>query len=80
MEDPRRVEVRAREEDLGAELGGVAMRGILDRLDEEGDGTLVVVDYKTGRVPPPRYRTTAFGQLDAYSGDSGHAARLKADR
>ena len=66
MEDPRRVEVRAREEDLGAELGGVAMRGILDRLDEEGDGTLVVVDYKTGRVPPPRYRTTAFGQLEIY--------------
>ena len=66
MEDPRRVEVRAREEDLVAELGGVAMRGILDRLDEEAGGALVVVDYKTGRVPPPRFRATAFGQLEIY--------------
>jgi len=36
---------------LEADVGGLRLRGIIDRLDLTPDGELVVVDYKTGRVP-----------------------------
>ena len=47
LEDPATVEVRATEQDVEAELAGVPFRGIVDRIDEEGDG-MIVTDYKSG--------------------------------
>jgi putative RecB family exonuclease len=35
----------------GGELERVRLRGIIDRLELDGDGELVVTDYKTGSVP-----------------------------
>ncbi len=32
-----------------AELGGVELRGILDRIDVDADGTPLLIDYKTGQ-------------------------------
>jgi hypothetical protein len=46
---------------VGVELGveieqdGMRLRGIIDRLDIGPDGSLTVVDYKTGRAPSERY-------------------------
>lgn len=51
MEDPTRVEPLGLELDLRSDIDGVAVRGIIDRLDLLEDGALVVVDYKTGRAP-----------------------------
>ena len=48
----------------------IPITGVVDRLDEldksEGDG-LVIVDYKTGRAPQPRYRESIFFQLEMYA-------------
>jgi putative RecB family exonuclease len=51
LEDPNAVVTVGVEITLEATIGGVLMRGIIDRLDIGPDGELVVVDYKTGRAP-----------------------------
>ncbi len=66
LEDPKTVTVVATEQDIEAELGGVPFRGIVDRLDEEGDG-LVVTDYKSGKAPSPRYRRGRLDQVLLYA-------------
>ena len=66
LEDPKTVEVRATEQDLEVELAGVPFRGIVDRLDEEGDG-LIVTDYKSGKAPSPRYRRGRLDQVLLYA-------------
>jgi len=66
LEDPKDVEVRATEHDVEADLGGVPFRGIVDRLDEEGDG-LVVTDYKSGKAPSARFRRGRLDQVLLYA-------------
>ena len=66
LEDPAEVEVRATEIDVEADLGGVPFRGIVDRLEVEGDG-LVVTDYKSGRAPSPRYASSRLDQVLLYA-------------
>ena len=66
LEDPADVEVEATERDIEAELAGVPFRGIVDRLEREGDG-LVVTDYKSGRAPSPRYRRGRLDQVLLYA-------------
>jgi putative RecB family exonuclease len=51
IEDPNQVEVIGTELMLETEFEGVRLRGIIDRLDLNSDGSLTVVDYKTGRMP-----------------------------
>ena len=51
LEDPNLVQAVGIELKLEAEVGGLVLRGIIDRLDRQPDGSLVVVDYKTGRAP-----------------------------
>ncbi|HLI72580.1 MAG TPA: PD-(D/E)XK nuclease family protein [Acidimicrobiales bacterium] len=51
LEDPNAVNAVGMELTLEAEVDGVCLRGIVDRLDVTPEGEFVVVDYKTGRVP-----------------------------
>jgi putative RecB family exonuclease len=51
LEDPDTVDAAGIELVLEADVGGVTLRGIVDRLDIDSRGDLVVVDYKTGRAP-----------------------------
>jgi putative RecB family exonuclease len=51
MEDPREVKAIGLELRLEARVGALSLRGIIDRLELDADGRLVVVDYKTGRPP-----------------------------
>jgi putative RecB family exonuclease len=51
LEDPNQVRSVGVELGLEADIGGVRVRGIIDRLDLTEDGRLVVIDYKTGRAP-----------------------------
>lgn len=55
LEDPDDVRAVGVELLLEADLGPLRLRGIIDRLDLTDDGELVVIDYKTGRAPGPRY-------------------------
>ena len=50
-EDPSKVKALATELRLEARLGDVTLRGVIDRLDRNEDGSLTVTDYKTGKIP-----------------------------
>ena len=67
LEDPRAVRPIGLELLLEGELGGVRLRGIIDRLEEDADGNLVVTDYKTGRVPGERYEQSKLGGVHFYA-------------
>ena len=67
LEDPTAVRPIGLELMLEAQLGGVRLRGIIDRLDLDADGELVVTDYKTGRVPSPRFEQGRFGGVHFYA-------------
>jgi putative RecB family exonuclease len=51
LEDPNTVNVAGTELMLEARAGTMMLRGIIDRLDLDDNGDLIVVDYKTGRAP-----------------------------
>jgi putative RecB family exonuclease len=51
LEDPNTVNTIGTELMLEAKAGSMTLRGIIDRLDKDENGDLVVVDYKTGRAP-----------------------------
>src|ERR1700683_311774 len=67
LEDPN--EVHAVGVELGVEmhLDGMCLRGKIDRLDRAPDGSLVVVDYKTGRAPSERYERGRLGGVQTYA-------------
>lgn len=57
LEDPGAVTVAGCEEWVHGTVGGVAMRGIVDRLDiDEVTGGFVVTDYKSGKMPTAAYQ------------------------
>lgn len=51
LEDPAAVRVIGTELRLSTMLGTLRLSGIIDRLELDADGELVVTDYKTGRAP-----------------------------
>lgn len=75
MEDPSSFEPIEREMDLTVDVGGMTIRGILDRMESvdehDADGNertlLVITDYKTGKAPPERYAQKAFFALKIYA-------------
>lgn len=66
LEDPRQVAPIGVELKLEVDIGGVTIRGIIDRLDLV-DGELVVTDYKTGRPPSDRSARTSMTGVHVYS-------------
>ena len=81
LEDPDRVRVVDTELMLEAELlpgaegtpgtgrGGqpLRLRGIIDRLERDAEGRLVVTDYKTGRVPTQSREQARLGGVHFYA-------------
>ncbi|MCU1372947.1 MAG: RecB family exonuclease [Actinomycetia bacterium] len=67
LEDPRTIRPEGLELMLEAEVGGVRLRGIIDRLERDADGRLVVTDYKTGRVPGERFEQGKLGGVHFYA-------------
>lgn len=66
MEDPTRFEPHACEQYVDADLDGTPVRGFIDRVDIAPTGEVRVVDYKTGRMPSPRFREEALFQMRFY--------------
>lgn len=66
LEDPAGVDHVGLELELSATIGGITVRGIIDRLDTV-DGSLVVTDYKTGRSPSDRNARARMFGVHVYS-------------
>jgi putative RecB family exonuclease len=67
MEDPQAVRAIGIELFLTVEVGTLALRGIIDRLELDGDGELVVSDYKTGQAPSLHYEQRRLGGVHFYA-------------
>jgi putative RecB family exonuclease len=67
MEDPTVVREIGLELWMEAEVGALTLRGIIDRLELDDDGELVVTDYKTGRAPTGNYEQKSLAGVHFYS-------------
>jgi putative RecB family exonuclease len=67
LEDPRLVSASKLEWWVEYELPEIQLRGIIDRLEERPDGTWVLTDYKTGKVPGASRELSAFFGLHFYA-------------
>jgi putative RecB family exonuclease len=52
---------------LEVQLGTLTLRGIIDRLELDRDGELVVTDYKTGRAPGMAYEQSRLAGVHFYA-------------
>ncbi|MGD9794794.1 MAG: RecB family exonuclease [Acidimicrobiia bacterium] len=67
LEDHRTIRSIGLELKLEARVGDLVLRGIIDRLDLTDDGQLIVVDYKTGKVPSERFEAGKLGGVHFYA-------------
>src|SRR5262249_36822443 len=68
MEDPTQVNVLGLELRVSAETSdGVTIRGIIDRLELDEHGDLVVTDYKTGSAPSEGWEQQSMAGVHVYS-------------
>ena len=67
LEDPRQLQASRLEWWIEYELTDMQLRGIIDRLEERADGSWILTDYKTGRVPGESRELSAFFGLRFYA-------------
>jgi len=67
LEDPSRVRPIGLELRLEAQVGNLTLRGVIDRLELDADGGLVVTDYKTGKTPGLAYEQSRLGGVHFYA-------------
>jgi putative RecB family exonuclease len=67
LEDPDDVHLLGTELGLEVALGTLRLRGVLDRLELDRDGELVVTDYKTGRSPAVNFEHGRMAGVHFYA-------------
>jgi len=67
LEDPRGLQASRLEWWVEYELPEIHLRGIIDRVEERPDGSWILTDYKTGRVPGESRELAAFFGLRFYA-------------
>jgi putative RecB family exonuclease len=67
LEDPNAIDAVGVELLLEADVGGLHLRGIIDRLDVTPDGEFIVIDYKTGRTPSQMQEQSRLGGVQFYA-------------
>ncbi len=67
LEDPRAVHPIGLELKLEVQVGSLTLRGIIDRLELDEDGGLVVTDYKSGKVPGLIHEQSRLGGVHFYA-------------
>ena len=67
LEDPTAINAIGLELRLEVAVGGLTLRGIIDRLELDENGELVVTDYKTGRPPTVQYEQSRLNGVQFYA-------------
>jgi putative RecB family exonuclease len=68
LEDPNRVRLLGTELRLEVAVSPtLTLRGIIDRLELDDDGELVVTDYKTGKAPWGNHEQSRLGGVHFYA-------------
>jgi len=67
LENPQAIRVIGTELRMSATVGSLTLRGIIDRLELDDDGELVVTDYKTGRAPSLAFEQARLGGVHFYA-------------
>lgn len=67
VEDPRSLSAARLEWWVEYELSDLHLRGVIDRVEELPDGSWILTDYKTGRVPGESRELQAFFGLRFYA-------------
>ncbi len=67
MEDPATIREIGLELWMTADVGNLQLRGIIDRLELDEHGGLVVTDYKTGRAPSGRFEQKSLAGVHFYA-------------
>ncbi|HEX8770700.1 MAG TPA: PD-(D/E)XK nuclease family protein [Acidimicrobiales bacterium] len=67
LEDPASIKPIGLEVMMEAPVGTLRLRGVIDRLELDADGGLVVTDYKTGAVPGLTYEQGRLGGVHFYA-------------
>ncbi|MDQ6910258.1 MAG: PD-(D/E)XK nuclease family protein [Actinomycetota bacterium] len=67
LEDPASIKPIGLELMMEAKVGNLRLRGVIDRLELDADGGLVVTDYKTGAVPGVTYEQGRLGGVHFYA-------------
>ncbi len=67
LEDPKQIEPLERERWVRGSIDDLNLRGILDRMDRNSKGELVIIDYKSGKAPLAKYKEPRFFALKLYA-------------
>jgi len=67
LEDPTTVHPIGMELRLEVKVGSLTLRGIIDRLELDENGGLVVTDYKSGKVPGVIHEQSRLGGVHFYA-------------
>ncbi len=67
LEDPAAVRVIGTELRMSVTMGTLTLSGIIDRLELDDRGDLIVTDYKTGRAPSANFEQSKLGGVHFYA-------------
>ena len=67
IEDPTTFDPLERERWVRGSIEDLNLRGILDRMDRNRNGELIIVDYKSGKAPIAKYKEPRFFALKLYA-------------
>ena len=67
LENPKELEPLEQERWVRGSIEDLNLRGILDRMDKDKDGNLIIVDYKSGKAPMAKYKEPRFFALKLYA-------------
>ena len=67
IEDPKSFDPLERERWVRGTIEDLNLRGILDRMDRNQNGELIIVDYKSGKAPAEKYKEPRFFALKLYA-------------
>jgi len=67
IEDPKSFDPLERERWVRGSIEDLNLRGILDRMDRNRKGQLIIVDYKSGKAPMAKYKEPRFFALKLYA-------------